>query len=325
MPKLENIEINNYTTSTGAVYEKLQVSYETFGSSDSGAPVVVVFHALTGNSDVCSAEKGWWSDLIGYNKCIDTKDYQVIAFNILGNGYDGTTIKQYKDFRAVDIAKLGYTCLQARGIKSIHTVIGGSLGGGIAWEFAALYPNYVKQLVAVACDWKSTDWLMGICGTQERTLLNSSKPIEDARQVAMLFYRSPQSLHSKFNRKWQAGQENKLRQINSWLDHHGNKLADRFSKAAYLMMNHLLSTIDICTSRGFQEIFKESKIRIIQVGIDSDLLFPCYDNHKTKDQLDDLGIDNQYFEIQSDHGHDAFLIEHQQLTQFLKPYFSCKS
>ncbi len=222
-------------------------------------------------------------------------------------------IEKYQDFVAKDFALLSHQTLIKHSISSIHSVMGGSLGGGIAWEFISLFPNFSKQLVAIGCHWQSSDWIKGICGTQEEILLNSSKPLADARKMAMLFYRSPKSLNQRFNNELQ---NEHLYKVNSWLNHHGKKLENRFSIKAYLMMNHLLSRIQC--RLPLKEL---TSIDIVQIGISSDILFPVEDILETKKRLDHFGISNHYYEINSIDGHDAFLIEHEQLSQFLKRHF----
>lgn len=316
MNSLASNTITNYKTIRGVQYKQLNISYQIHGKALHTAPIVVVFHALTGNSDVCSAEKGWWKEIIGENNVIDLNNYTVIAFNILGNGYDGNLIDNYKDFVAKDIAILSHQVLTELNVKSVNTIIGGSLGGGIAWEYVLTYPTFAEKLIAVGADWKSTDWVKGICGTQEQILLNSTKGVADARRMAMLFYRSPKSLEKKFNREKQNAE---LFKVNSWLNHHGEKLESRFSKKAYFMMNHLLSSIDAELNKT--EKIKEITSTIIQIGISSDILFPAERNKETKHFLDEHNHSNYYYEIVSDEGHDAFLIEHEQVTQFLKTHF----
>ncbi len=312
--------IDNYKTYTGAQYEKLDVSYQIFGKELHTAPVVVVNHALTGNSDLISKEKGWWKQIVGDNKLIDTTKFTVIAFNILGNGYDGVLIDHYKDFIAKDIARIFNIVLHEIGMKNLYAVIGGSIGGGIAWEMAALKPEFIEYLIPIASDWKSTDWVIGHNSIQESILLYSRHPLQDARKMAMLFYRTPQSLTKKFKRTKTANGD--MYNVESWLLHHGKKLEARFTVEAYLMMNHLFTTVDITHGKStFKEVIRPLKSTVIQIAVDSDLLFPKTGNIKTKEVLDTLLINNRYHEIKSADGHDAFLIEHEQITNFLTPIF----
>ncbi|MGI9546182.1 MAG: alpha/beta fold hydrolase, partial [Flavobacteriaceae bacterium] len=152
--ELQRLELPRYTTYKG-VSQDIQLSYQLFGQTLHTAPVVIVNHALTGNSNVVG-ESGWWSSLIGYGKCIDTAKYTVLAFNIPGNGYDGFVIDNYKDYVAGDIARIFLLGIEQLGIEKVFAVLGGSLGGGIAWEMAALNPNLIEHLIPIASDWKST-------------------------------------------------------------------------------------------------------------------------------------------------------------------------
>ena len=320
MCKLQNHTLFNYRTFSGCQIKNLKISYQIFGKELHSAPVVLVNHALTGNSDLNSNEKGWWREIVGDNKVIDTKKYSVIAFNIPGNGYDNNLIKNYKDFSAKDIAKIFYLVLNELRVESLYAAIGGSIGGGIAWEMAALFPKYIKYLIPIASDWKSSDWIIGHNSVQESILLNSKYPLQDARKMAMLFYRTPASFTKKFGRTKTENDE--LFNVESWLNHHGKKLEKRFHLEAYLMMNHLLTTIDISEEgKSIEETFKPIESKIIQIAVDSDLFFIKEENIKTKTILDKCGVANEYYEIKSVDGHDAFLIEHEQIRQFLKAIF----
>jgi homoserine acetyltransferase len=182
---LHKLQIKEFITLSGAKQD-VQLSYELFGQPLHTAPIVLVNHALTGNSNV-AGEKGWWLDIIGDEKCIDTNKYTILAFNIPGNGYDSFVIENYKDFVAGDIAKIFLLGLKQLEISKLFALIGGSLGGGIAWEMAALNPDVTEHLIPVASDWKSTDWLIANCQIQEQILINSRQPVHDARMHAMLY------------------------------------------------------------------------------------------------------------------------------------------
>ena len=155
MKHLHHIQLENFTTESGYYYPEFALSYQLFGQELGQAPVVLVNHALTGNSNV-AGEGGWWNSLIGLGKLIDTSKYTVIAFNIPGNGYDeveANRIDNYEDFTARDIARLFGFGLEKIGIDRLYAAIGGSLGGSIAWEMAVLLPNLIENLVPVASDW----------------------------------------------------------------------------------------------------------------------------------------------------------------------------
>jgi len=316
---LEQLTIPEYTAISG-VTQDIQLSYELFGKELHTAPIVVVNHALTGNSNVTGPD-GWWSSIIGEGKCIDTKKYTILAFNIPGNGYDGFVIENYKDFVAGDIARIFLSALDKMEVTKLYAVIGGSLGGGIAWEMAALNPNLIRHLIPVASDWKSTDWLIANCQIQEQFLVNSKNPVHDARMHAMLCYRTPESFKERFQRS--TNNELQVFNVESWLTHHGKKLQERFQLSAYKLTNQLLKTIDI--TRDGEEAFLElqkSDTNIHIIGVDSDLFFTAKENKDTFKQLAQVNSNVTYGEIQSLHGHDAFLIEFDQMRQLLDGIFN---
>ncbi|WCO02144.1 alpha/beta fold hydrolase [Psychroserpens ponticola] len=312
---ISSFELNSKTT------QDIILSYQLFGKPLNEAPIVLVNHALTGNSNVCGKE-GWWSDLIGENKCIDTNQFAILAFNIPGNGYDNVEkhlIENYKDFTARTIAEIFSIGLKSLQINKLFAVIGGSVGGGIAWELAALEPNLATHLIPVASDWKSTDWLIANCHIQDSILNNSSLPLVDARMHAMTLYRTPESFTNKFQRT----EVSKERfNVESWLDYHGKVLSKRFNLSAYKLMNQILKTIDITKNRGtFNEVVGAINSTIHMVTIPSDLFFKSDDNWNAYVDLK-LTRDNvNISEIKSIHGHDAFLIEYEQLIKILKPIF----
>ena len=171
MNKLKHITLKNFISENGKENERIQLSYEIFGQELHSAPVVLINHALTGNSNV-AGDSGWWNDLVGKNKIINTEEYTILAFNIPGNGYDGFVIDNYKDFEARDIANIFLLGLGELKIKELFALAGGSLGGGIAWEMAIINTVDIQHLILIATDWKSTDWLIANCRIQEQILSN---------------------------------------------------------------------------------------------------------------------------------------------------------
>jgi homoserine O-acetyltransferase len=316
--ELSYIQINDFTTQSGFQSSTLQLSYQLFGLELGTAPVVLVNHALTANSSVVG-ENGWWKEVIGNGKTINTKKFTVLAFNIPGNGFDGLLIDNYKDFVAKDIANLFLIGLRKLGILQLHSIIGGSLGGGIAWEMAGLNPSIAQHIIPIAADWKSTDWLIANCSIQEQFLLNSKNPVHDARMHAMMCYRTPASYKAKFNRS--VHEELKIFNIESWLLHHGKKLQERFQLSAYKMMNHLLRTIEAVNFINWEDHLSKINAQVHIVAIDSDLFFLAEENKETFKELLKTSVDVSYNEIKSIHGHDAFLIEFDQLDKILKPIF----
>ncbi len=323
MKNLEKIDLFNFDLENGRTRPYIPLFFQTFGQPLGTAPVVVVNHALTGNSNV-TGETGWWNDLIGEDKIIDTHHFTVIAFNVPGNGFDdnfGNLISNYQDFTVRDMARIFWEGLLFLRIETVFAVIGGSLGGALAWEMTVLFPDKIENLIPIATDWKATDWVIANVLIQDQILNNSDDPITDARLHAMLLYRTPQSINQRFQRR--KFDNSSFYQIENWLINHGFKLKNRFRLSAYKLMNHLLKTNDITRDRkDFLAIAEELTTNIHIVAVDTDYFFIPEENRETYELLRITKENVFYHEIKSIHGHDAFLIEFEQLAQILEPIFN---
>jgi aspartokinase/homoserine dehydrogenase 1 len=318
--QVQQIKINNFTTELGAFVPELNLSYQVFGQDLGSAPVILINHALTGNSTV-AGKNGWWQTIVGKEKAINTNVYTVLSFNIPGNGFDGFLIENYKDFIARDIARIFLEGLSQLEVRQLFALIGGSLGGGIAWEMVVLASKITKHFLPIATDWKSTDWLIANCQIQEQFLVNSSNPVHDARMHAMLCYRTPSSFKERFQRSKK--DNSTIFNVESWLLHHGKKLQERYQLSSYKLMNQLLKTIDV-TNNGEKSIGILDKIEanIYIIGVDSDLFFTAEENRETHKKLALTKENVTYSEINSVHGHDAFLMEYEQLEKIIAPIFN---
>ena len=323
MAEVKIISINNFTTDSGVVYDKIDLHYQHFGQPSVHAPVVLINHSLTGDANVAGSQ-GWWSEIVGPNLTIDTLHYSVLAFNIPGNGVKNYTLDNYHDFHTGDIAEIFYLGLKILGIQKLFALIGGSIGGGIAWEMAALYPTLTENLIPVAADWKASDWIIANTFLQKRLLENSSEPLSDARIHAMLTYRTPASFTERFGRT--VNKDKNLFNVESWLVHHGDKLESRFLLKAYKAMNHLLASINITRNgNSLEKIIETISSNIHLIAIDSDLFFTAEEDQKTLQRAKKIKKNIFYHEIKSIHGHDAFLIENETVSQILTSIFKPNS
>lgn len=323
MGKLEKIIFKDFELKNKVVQPRIVISYQLFGQPIGVAPLVVVNHALTGNSQVID-EGGWWNNLVGKNKTIDTNKYTVLAFNIPGNGYldASNVIENYKDFTTEDIASLFWKAIDIFKIHSLFAVVGGSLGGAIAWEMAAIRPNSIENLIPIAASWKPSDWLIANVLVQDLILINSINPIHDARIHAVLLYRTPESLKEKFNMAYQNDLIQDEFKVESWLLHHGEKLNARFQLSAYKFMNHLLKTTNVLRENTAEKFAREISSTIHLVAIDTDYFFTANEIRMCFTSLKKHKHNIFYSQIESVHGHDAFLIEYDQLSKILKPIFN---
>ena len=216
----------------------------------------------------------------------------------------------------MDVARLWLLVLRELRVDHLYALIVPSLGGGIAWQIAALEPTLAEHLFPIATDYKASDWLLAQTEVQRLILDHSDCPIHDARVHAMLTYRTPKSLIGRFEGKTT---DSGLPKVLDWLDYHGRTLEGRFSLSAYRVMTFLTSTIH--ASENENELARiASDIHL--VAIDSNRLFPYFIARETIERLRCSGKERAELNtIVSDHGHDAFLIEYDQLCRIMSPFF----
>lgn len=297
-----------YKTDSQREYH-IPLSYQLFGKELFSAPVILVNHALTGNSSV-AGENGWWKQLIGENQVIDTNKYTILCFNIPGNGYDDFFIDEYSDFTPSDMANIFLKGLDSLNINNLYALVGGSLGGGIGWEMLSKKPDLTEIFIPIACDYKTHDWLHAQCLVQKFLLNGNDEPLQKARIHAMLCYRTPQSLNNRFQNKYNV----KKQQLESedWLNYHGKSLAERFSLKSYKLMNHLLMNIN-----ANENMLEKIQARMHMISVDTDLFFPASEIRQCFEKLKENKDNVFYHEIKSVHGHDAFLMEYSQLNNII--------
>lgn len=291
-----------------------EISY-TYHHRDSNLPTVVVLHALTGNSEV-TGNNGWWKEIVGQDKVIDTEKYNVLAIDTLGNGFLTKThevIQNVHQLQIKDIAKINLWLLDALELSKIHTLVGGSLGGAIAWEMWRLRPEIFEQLICIGAHPFTDPWIKGVTYLQKELLKNNANGYEQARMWSMLFYRNALGIDEKF--------KNVPQSIENWLSYHGNALKQRYSQKSYEIMNHLLGAIGTHFNKEvILQTASEATTNFVIISISTDWLF--HPQHQTEwaNDLKKVHPKTHHHSLESIHGHDAFLIEFEKLEQLLKPY-----
>lgn len=313
---LRQVTLSDFSNWRGESIPSLTLTYQVAGPALGTAPIVLVCHALTGNSAV-SGPEGWWAKLIGPGQTIDTARYTILSIDIPGNEYAGSApLDDPSLLNVKDVARLWLLVLRELRVDHLYALIGPSLGGGLAWQIATLEPTLADLLFPIATDYKASDWLLAQTEVQRLILEHSDRPIHDARVHAMLTYRTPKSLIGRFEGKTT---DSGLPRVLDWLDYHGRTLEGRFSLSAYRVMTFLTSTIHAAESE--KELTRiASDIHL--VAIDSDRLYPCFIARETIERLRCSGKERaELHTIVSDHGHDAFLIEYEQLCRIMSPFF----
>ena len=309
---LKKIVIENFESSSGNKLQNLKLSYQFFGKRLGTAPVILINHALTGNSTV-SGKHGWWSEIVGINRAIDLNKFTVLCINIPGNGFNEENFNFNVELNLGDIANIFIKVLDKLKISKLHAVIGGSIGGCLTWEMAAIKNDIAEKIIHVASDWKANDWLIANTFLQDRILENSKDPIGDARIHAMTFYRTPESLNKRFSRSM--NNEKGIFNVESWLDHHAIKLNQRFSLSSYKFLNKLLRSANITRDDSrLESKIMPSKSEIHIISVDSDIFFLPDEDRMTTQRLKKQKVKIKNHVIESIHGHDAFLIETKQIS-----------
>jgi len=286
----------------------LRVAYRRDGPLTSSA--VVVVHALTGSAD---AAGDWWSPLIGSGRALDTDERQVVCFNLLGSCYGTTGPADVTEFGSVtprDLARAQWAALDALGITRLELVTGGSLGGMVSLEVALDRPQAVNGVMPIAAPAIIGNLAAGWNHIQLRLLeLDPERGLELARQLAMTTYRSEVDFETR-------------RGIGSYLEHQGVKLRQRFHAGSYAALAGAMNAHDIGRERGgivgAFRLLADADVDVIGVGIEGDILYGPRQVRALVDAALSAGADATYREIASDKGHDAFLVEWDQLTVILR-------
>jgi homoserine O-acetyltransferase len=326
--RLETTALGPFVLGDGTRLPELVVAWRHDGPPPGTAPQVVVVHALTGSAD---AAGDWWEPLIGPERALDTRNVGVIGANLLGGRY-GTTGPTTTDprtgrafgrsFPAVstrDQARAQWALLDALGIDEVALVVGGSLGGMVALEVALVRPTAVRQVMPIAAP--AATGAMAIAWNHIQVELIDrlgDAGLALARELAMTTYRSETDFDERFGR---SAEPDGRPSIVSYLDHQGDKLVDRFDGDTYRILAGAMDRHDIGIGRGGLETaladLALAGVGLTGVGILDDILYGPRQVRELVATARAAGVAATYREIRSTKGHDAFLVEWDQLALIL--------
>ena len=315
---------------SGDVLDGVRVAYRTWGTPS--ATATLVCHALTGSADA----DDWWPGLFGPGKVLDPDRSYIVSMNVLGgcNGTTGPTARRPgggtygPDFPAItirDMVRVQAAALDRLGVEHLELIIGGSMGGMQALEWAALYPERVGAIVPIGVGAAQSPWCIALSEAQRSAIVGDPRyrngryrphrrpdtGLATARQIAMCTYRSPQSFTERFPR---GDGETDGFAVRSYLRYQGEKLVARFDPNTYLTLITAMDTHDVGRGRGgTAAALGEITAPAFVVAISSDLLYPVAEVAALADGLGDgeLAI------LDSPHGHDAFLLETDRLNDLV--------
>lgn len=338
----------------GGSIPSLTLRYETYGTLNADkSNAILICHALTGDHHVAGRHRpedkrpGWWDHFIGEGKAVDTRKYFVICSNCLGgcSGSTGPTSinPETGDPYGIDFPVLTFSdmvraqklLVESLGIRRLHAVIGGSMGGMQALIWAIEFPDCVKNVVAMACAAKQNtqatafnavaraaitqdpNWLGGYYGELEGTGPRSGLAV--ARMMAHITYLSDFSLTSKIRRDQSPNLPGGriatgefLRKITfpieSYLHHQGEKFLGRFDANSYLYITAASDFFNLAKEHSLDQTFAPVQARTLVVGFSTDWLYPPWQNREIVLALKRAGKDARYVEIDAIAGHDSFLL-----------------
>jgi homoserine O-acetyltransferase len=320
----------------GASLERVAVAYRTWGRlSRAGDNAVVICHALTGSADADL----WWGDLIGPERALDPERDFVVCSNVLGSCYGttGPTSPRGRgnatwgpDFPPItirDMVEVQKRLLDALGVARIRVVIGGSLGGMQALEWALSDPR-VASVVTIAASARHSAWCIAQSEAQRAAIAADprwsggryrpenppSSGLAAARMMAMCSYRTPASFEDRFGRAERPGGDF---HVSDWLHRHGGALVDRFDANAYVALTRAMDRHDVGRGRdGVERALGSIDIPVLVVSVDSDGLYPPSEQR----ELARLIPGAELHTLHSVHGHDGFLIETVEVEQRVRAF-----
>jgi homoserine O-acetyltransferase len=345
---------------SGSVLKPVTVAYETYGElNQDKSNAILIEHALTGDAQVAGVNEegkiGWWDSMVGPNKAFDTYKYFVICSNVLG-GCKGTTgpssvnpktnrpyALNFPVITIEDIVAVKKKLIDYLGIEKLFAVAGGSMGGMQVLQWLVSCPEQVRKAIVIATSAKSSPMtiafnevgrvaIMSDYNWNSGEYYNKEPPragLSLARMIGHITYLSDASMRQKFGRKLQNKKEYGYDfdiefQVESYLHYKGTHFVERFDANSYLFLSRAVDYFDL-TNNGrtsLVEAFNNVRSKVLVIGVTSDWLYPTYQQKEIVLALSANDVDVVYQELESDYGHDAFLLEKGQMTYIIRNFLS---
>jgi len=342
---------------SGATLAAVDIAYETYGALNQEASnAILICHALTMDQYVASThpvtgKNGWWTDMVGSGKPIDTDRYFVVCANIIGSclGSSGpasinpATGKPWgMDFPVLTIADMVRAqamLLEHLGIDCLHAIIGGSMGGMLAVSWSAIYPERAKSAIIIASAARHSAQNIAFHEVGRQAIMADprwrggqyyedddppSSGLAVARMAAHITYLSEEGLTAKFGRRLQDRDDKSFGfdadfQVESYLRHQGISFVDRFDANSYLYITRAMDYFDLAEAHGgvLANAFADSKTRFCLISFDTDWLYPTSESRTMVHALNAAGAEASFVELSSPFGHDSFLLENAEMARII--------
>jgi homoserine O-acetyltransferase len=332
----------------GGTLHGVQIAYETWGAlSAAGDNAILIFTGLSPSAHAASSAQdttpGWWEDMIGPGRAIDTRRWFVVCVNSLGSCFGSTgpaspdpaTGQPYRlrfpVLTVEDIARAGYEVARGLGLNSFAAVLGPSLGGMSAHAFCALYPGFARTLISISTAARSSPFAIALRSLQREMIRRDplwtggqyapgSPPapgMQMARKLGMITYRSSAEWQLRFGRE-RATHERTAGdpfgidfEIEAYLDAQAGKFVTHFDANCYLYLSRAMDLFDLAEHGGSVDAaLKRSALRkALVVGVETDLLFPLTEQRELADGLTRTATETTFVPLPSTQGHDSFLVD----------------
>jgi homoserine O-acetyltransferase len=301
-----DIDIGALTLDDGTVLSSVRQRVTIYGTPRAdGANVVLVSHALTGSSRVAD----WWPGIVGKGALFDPEDFAIVCVNALGSCYGSTCHPELVEGTRVtiaDIVRAQQRALALVGINKIALAIGGSLGGMLTLQWALDFPDQVAGAIVIAAHDHQSPMGIGLNSIQRDIVeLDPVRGLGVARKLAMLTYKSEHLLRQRHDRRRDRTDESRF-DVEGYLEYQAALFKHRMDSKAYVTLTHAADSFDVRR----RELGGPC---VTFVGISSDWRFRPEDIRAAAQRLD-----AEYLELESDHGHDAFLAEPEKLARLLR-------
>jgi len=336
------------------------VAYETWGElNDARDNGVLIFTGLSPSAHAASSPEdpapGWWEDLIGPGRAIDTRRYFVICVNSLGSCFGSTgpaspnpeTGEIYRGTFPVlsleDVARGGREVVRALGIEKLHATLGPSMGGMTALAFEILFPGLSEGMVVISSGSRSLAFSTALRSLQREMIRRDPNwlggdytpdalPISGmrlARKLGMITYRSAEEWRERFGRErsseeCESGDPFSLPfEIEAYLEHHAKKFTGQFDPNCYLYLSRASDLFDVADHGASVEagLAKIQVSRAMVIGVATDLLFPLHQQQELARQLEKPGREVEFVELPSIQGHDSFLVDMDNFRPVISRFF----
>src|SRR5436190_22870906 len=343
----QSVRFDSISLDNGATLAPVEIAYESYGElNDSRSNAILVLHAFSGDAHAAGishegGKPGWWDNMIGPGKAFDTEKYFVICSNVLG-GCRGTTgpasinpatdcpyAMSFPVITIRDMVRLQKMLIDRMGIPRLLSVSGGSMGGMQALEWAVSYPDAVVSAIPIAATARHTAQQIAFNEVGRQAIIADldwnegnyygrkppARGLAVARMVGHITYMSDDSMREKFGRRLR-GKENFGYgfdvdfEVGSYLRYRGSQFVTRFDANSYLYITKAMDYFDLTNGQTtLAAALERAQARFLVISFSSDWLYPSYQSQEMVRALRGRNRDVAYVELQSNYGHDSFLVD----------------